>query len=584
MEAISENDNSNINLSNIINNQNESNQKITESSNQKDYPFQLITKEQDKSEINYINNKDKNESDDTKDKYILRLDDKKKSTIKSKEIEEYIRADDNKKTTIKSKEIKDNIRADEVKKTSIKPNDNIRLEEERKFTTKKNTIINNIISLRQDQNQQKPKNKNHKNNLDNLSPEVYMRKKMDYTEPNINPLEIKIKRMEEILQKQTDYDYKMTMEQIKSRLDNIKKIKNQQKHIQEEEQKLKEKLKSMEEYREKIMKEKAKKVYKKQNRSNKLIKKNKTVNKSKCETDSNNSNYNSYNNSIGKYQTLDTNNPDKLPPINSVQDKYKLIREKKDMNEKEFIQMTEENLRNLETEHNENLLCQNNILSGRIRDHSKKYNKRNEQYSKFRIEKELEKNEKILQKDIARSYNVKLNILRDRSEKSGRLKEKIKKNLENFNEKKEMLERKEKKKIKEYLKKMNKYNNSSKNFISNKIKRQYYSNLQKANINSAEKEFERKYNDYLLKKQDLLNIVLDIQQEDDYKRKNVYQSVLLKQNENEEKYQSFSQFLENIEKKNIMNKPDSFKLKVYNKKVKEELEEKRRKEEEELNK
>ena len=54
MEVISENDNSNINLSNIINNQNESNQKITESSNQKDYPFQLITKEQDKSEINYI--------------------------------------------------------------------------------------------------------------------------------------------------------------------------------------------------------------------------------------------------------------------------------------------------------------------------------------------------------------------------------------------------------------------------------------------------------------------------------------------------------------------------------------------------
>ena len=584
MEVIPENDNSNINMSNIINNQNESNQKTTESSNQKDYPFQLITKEEDKSEINYINNKDKNESDDTKNKFILRLDDNTKSTIKNKEIKDNIRADDNKKSTVKSKEIKDNIRVDEVKKTNIKPNDNIKLNEERKITTKKNTIINSIISPRQDQNQKKPKNKNHRNNLDNLSPEVYMRKKMDYTEPNINPLEIKIKRMEEILQKQTDYDYKMTMEQIKSRLDSIKKIKKQQKHIQEEEQKLKEKLQSMEEYREKIIKEKAKKVLKKQNRSNKLIKQNKTVNKSKYETDSNNSNYNSYNNSIGRYQTLDTNNPDKLPIINSVKDKYKLIKEKKDMNEKEFIHITEENLRNLEMEHNENLLCQNNILSGRIRDHSKKYNKRNEQYSKFRIEKELEKNEKILQKDIARSYNIKLNILRDRSEKSGRLKEKIKKNLENFNEKKEILEQKEKKKIKEYLKKMNKYNNSSKNFISNKIKRQYYSNLQKANINSAEKEIERKYNDYLMKQQDLLNIVYDIQQEDDYKRKNIYQSVLLKQNENEEKYQSFSQFLENIEKNNIMNKPDSFKLKLYNKKVKEELEEKRRKEEEELNK
>ena len=579
MEVIPENDNSNIDLSNLINNQNESNQNINESPNQKEYPFRLITKEQDKREINYINNKEKYERDDIKNKDIFRLDEKKMSSIKSTE----------------------NIRSDEEKKTIVKSVDNTRLEEERKYTTKKNTIIKNIVNQKQGQNQQKPKNKNHKNpksNLDNLSPEIYMRKKMDYTEHNINPLEIKIKRIEQILEKQQKYDYKRTMEEIKSRLDNIKKNKEKQKHIQEEEKKMKEKLKSMEEYREKIMKERAKKVLKKQNRAIKVLKKNKTTDRSKGAmnlyyrnyhsniTSNYNTKNNSMNNSIRNYcQTLDTDTHNDLPLITSnIQEKYKLIKEKKNMNEKEFIQNTEDNIKSLEMEHQDNLLYHRQIVSGKIRQQSKKYYKRNEKYSKYRIEKELEKNERLIQKDIARSYNIKINILRNSSEKNGRLKERIKKNLENFNEKKEMLEKKEKKRIKEYLKKINRSNNSSKNFISNKIKRQYYSNLQKANINSAEKEFERKYNDYLIRQQDLLNIVYDIQQVDNYKRENIYQNILQKQNENEKKYQSFSQFLEKIDKNNIMNKPDNIKLKLYNKKVQEEMEEKKRKEEEALNK
>jgi ribosomal protein S20 len=54
------------------------------------------------------------------------------------------------------------------------------------------------------------------------------------------------------------------------------------------------------------------------------------------------------------------------------------------------------------------------------------------------------------------------------------------------------------------------------------------------------------------------------------------------QDENKKIYNNFNQFLENIEKKNINNKTDKVKMKIYNKKVKEELEEKMRKEEEEL--
>ena len=533
MEPISENDNSNINLSNIINNANESNHQINETSNPKEYPFQLITKEQEK------------------------------------------------------KQTSSNINNEEKSENNIKDKDITKSEEENKNNTKKKTIINNnninninpVNNNKDNRKKTESKKKNEKKiNLDFLSPEIYMRKKMDHTEQNINPLEIKLKRMEQVIQKQCDYDYKRTMQQIKDRLNNIQKNKEQQKHILEEEQKLKEKLKTMEEYREKKIKELAQKVIKKQNRSDKIMKKNKTANKSNYDMD------NMSNNSSKNYcQTIESSNQRKLPPINKTPDKYKIIKEKKDLNENEFIQNTEDNLKSLEMEHKENYLYQYKLANGKIKAQNKRHDQRNEQYSKFRMDKLLERNEKFLQKDIARSYNIKLNILRDRSEKSGRLKEHIQKNLESFNEKKEILEQKEKKKIKEYLKKINKYNSGSKNYVSNKIKRQYYSNLQKANANNAEKEFERKYNDYLIKQENLLNIVYDIQQVDSNKRKNLYKNNLLMKNENEEKYQSFSQFLEKMEKSNIINKPDNIKLKIYNKKVREENEEKIRKEEE-LNK
>ena len=75
-----------------------------------------------------------------------------------------------------------------------------------------------------------------------------------------------------------------------------------------------------------------------------------------------------------------------------------------------------------------------------------------------------------------------------------------------------------------------------------------------------------------------------MQRVDNDKRQNLYHNSLLMQNENEKKYKSFYEFLNKIEKDSIVNKTENIKLKIYNKKVREENEEKRRKEEEELNK
>ena len=48
-----------------------------------------------------------------------------------------------------------------------------------------------------------------------------MRKKMEHTERNVNPVDLKLKRIEQEIQNQFDYDYKRVMQQMKDKLGNI---------------------------------------------------------------------------------------------------------------------------------------------------------------------------------------------------------------------------------------------------------------------------------------------------------------------------------------------------------------------------
>ena len=385
------------------------------------------------------------------------------------------------------------------------------------------------------------KKKGKKANLNFLSPDIYMGKKMKHTESNINPIEIKLKRIEEQIKKQLDYDYKKTMKEIKDEFDNKKKNKEKQKHIQEEEQKLKEKLKSMEEFRENKLMERAKKVLIKQSRTIKNLQKSKSRNK-----------------------------------LNNKEDNA-IIANKRQI-ENDFIKDTLEILNNLDLDHKDNYIYEQNKKNDKIKEHSKKYSERNELYAKIRMEKEMAKNERILQKDISRRYNIRLAILRDRSEKTGRLKEQAKKKMESFQEKQELLEQKEQEKIKKIMGKINKKKSMSNNYENIKSKRLLYSNLQKENINNAEKEKEQKYNDYLLDQEYYLGVAYDIQNE--HNNQKIFQNIIDKHNENEKKYQDFYHFVDNSKKQDINLKPDKIKMKEYKKKIREEIEEKNRKEEE----
>ena len=443
---------------------------------------------------------------------------------------------------------------------------------------RKNIINLNIEIIKEEKYNDKKDKKRKKMKLNNISPEVYMGENIVRTDYNINPMEVKLKRLEKEIKSQYNYDYNKAMKEIKDKLENIKKREEQIKHMQEEDKKMKEKLKNMEEYRENKMKELIKRVEKKQKINRNKNKRNKNyINEYSNKSSLSNDNY-----IPSSINEENENGRKKLPPIISSYDKYKRMIEKKESYEQDFILNTEEDIKNLELDHQENYNYINNLLNQKLQEKKKIYDERNDLYSKYRLQKEIEKQERFLEKDIKHRYNVQLTIIKSSEEKNGKLQDKIKKNLENFNEKKLILKEKEKKKVKEYLKRINKYKIGNINNSNSENKRKNFLDLQKENIIKTNKDLEQKYSDILDKQEYLLSVAYDIEQKDINNKKHLIKNSRKLEDKNEKIYKDFNQFLGKIEKSNINNKNDSVKLKMYNKKVKEELEEKNRKEEEEL--
>ena len=236
---------------------------------------------------------------------------------------------------------------------------------------RKSSINLNIEEIKEEKSGNK-KSKRKKNNMNNPPPEVYLGENIVRKVYNINPMEIKLKRMEKEIESQYNYDYNKAMQEIKEKIEKDKKKEEQIKHIQEQDKKLKEKLKNMEEYRENKMKELIKRVEKKQkitrkNKNNKnILSSNKSALSSRNYIQTTINNENSEN--IRK----------KLPPIANSYDRYKKILEKKENNEKDFILNTEEDLEYIGKEHEENYKNVTNLLNQKIQDRKKLYDERNE--------------------------------------------------------------------------------------------------------------------------------------------------------------------------------------------------------------
>ena len=231
MEVIKENNNNNKSTSNI----NETNTENIPQLNLEDASFQLITKDPEKKEDQSFNTSEKSDN-------IIQKSKIDKST------------EDNSNINISKK--------NSIRKSSSESNE------------RKNSISLNIEEIKEENYRDRKNKIKKKPKLNNLSPEVYMGENIVRTEFNVNPMEVKLKRIEKEIENQYNYDYNKAMREIKEKLDDMKKKEEHFKRIQEEDKKMKEKLKNMEEYREKKLSEIRKRVEKKQKINRKYKNKN----------------------------------------------------------------------------------------------------------------------------------------------------------------------------------------------------------------------------------------------------------------------------------------------------------------------
>ena len=428
---------------------------------------------------------------------------------------------------------------------------------------KNNYNKNTISSIPSNRIKIKQRNKNltkkiKSTSLDNLSPEIYMLKKFpsNHSNKKFDYMLFKIKRIEEEIKKQNQYDFERAMKDLQMKTDNKIKINQRAKRIEEDHQKLLEKLKNMEEYRQKQLNEKINRVNKKQ----------------KINLNANNS-----------LQEISK----KLPPINNNADKKaELIRQRQKENEEDFRFNIEQKIKINEIDHKKNYMKQCRILSKKIKDKKKIYTERSDRCILATKDNDSEREESFREKDIMKSYNINQNILRSRSERNVYIKA-SKRNYENVQENKELLEKKREKQIKAYLKKANKqystiqmridnpsYNHTKENML-------IFSSLQKKNISKAQEEFELKNKELILRQEDLKWYIDEREKDDSQKKKIVMEKKFRNYNKNGRKLKSLDKYIEKMDSENIMNQNDKEKLKKFQEIKRIEYLEKKKKEEEE---
>ena len=405
----------------------------------------------------------------------------------------------------------------------------------------------------------KCKKKNPSNKLNNIPPEVYMRKRITPSDLTLNySYEPKFKKIEEYLQMQCDYDFNRVMQEMKIKYENKKKLLKQQKLILEEEKKYREKIKNMQEFQSNILNQKIEKILKKQKSFNNKNK-SKTIENQKL--------------SRKRLAKIQKNNPN-------------LCKLKVKQDEDEFILNVEEKIKNSEMLHKYNHNRQLNLINDKINENKEKYNLRNEKCIQYESEKKAAIEKNFLDKDMMQRYNTKQTILHERSLKELKYKNAIKKNLESFQEKQEILEQKEKDKIKKLLNKINKKSvvTSNSNIQNSNKQRQRFLELQKKNYIDAQKELDLKY-EYLMEKQeDIVNFCNDIQKDDEYLKKVIMKNSKESKDEMNKDINEMNSFIDKIKKESIVNQNPKTIMKVYKSQVKKELEEKNKKAEEALEK
>jgi hypothetical protein len=331
----------------------------------------------------------------------------------------------------------------------------------------------------------------------------------------------------------------------------------------------------MEEFRNNIINQKLIKVMQKQNRPNKRNKiRNKSFDLSQNEKTENN-------NSLQKnHYTIDINYSEKDEiPFPSIQNLSRLeyVKLKKQKTEEEFCFQVQQKLQENEEIHKRNYLNHLNSVNRKRLRQEKLYRERS--YNCFRRIKlkDEELKENFIKKEMIKSYNINRIISRARYNKKVRL-NKIQFKNYNVKENQELIEKNMEKKISDYQKKLTEQNkilnkkgmNLSYYTTEKMQKKIIFSDKQKQNLKNLNKEMSNYYNDLIMKHEDNVMIVNDIQKQENIMRAKVVKRTIGEQIKKEHEIENLTKFRGRMKNENIYNLSEDKVKKIFNKRQIEE--------------
>ena len=407
--------------------------------------------------------------------------------------------------------------------------------------------------------------------FNNLGPEVILQKKI-INKFNFFPLQHKIKEVEEQIKKQNNYDFQKTMKDLKIKYEQKMMKKKREKLLSEKNEKFQNKLKQMEEFRENIINQKWEKVMKKQNKSNK---KKKISNKSFDFLTNEKININKKN-----QNTLDVNSSEKEEPsIKSMQNLSRLeyAKLKKQKSEENFCFQAQQKLQENEENHKRNYLNHLKSINRKILYQGKLYRQRSYNCLE-RIRTNSDKcKENYIKKEMIKSYNISKILSKVRYNRKIKL-NKIQNKNSNIKENQELIEKKMEERALQIQKKLIEQNNFTNKKLSNLShsttekmqKKIIFDRKQKQNLENLNKELSEYYNDIIMRHEDNIMIINDLEKRKDNKIHEVVKRTIEEQIKKDKQLENLKLFRGKMKNKNINNLSEEKVKKIFNQRILEE--------------
>ena len=422
-----------------------------------------------------------------------------------------------------------------------------------------------------------PREKKKKNSinekLNNLSPNDYLKKRY-VNKYNFRPIQYRISKIKEEIEKRNKYDYERVMKELQLKYEKEKKNREKERNILEFHKKIEEKLKSMEEKRTNLYNERREKIIKKISTKN-ITKSKKNLNRSsennlpshlQNNTIEANNNLNTID-SYGYHKHTSNQNVEKLPIIQNIP-RYELIKIMKEKIEEEFCNDIISQLKEKEITHRKNYLKKLYAKNDKLVKQNKLYRQRSMHCLFVNKTKDNELEQEFIKKDMLKRYNIKKILMRERSAKKERISYNYFKKMENIRERRELLDKKDKEKIKETMKRLNR--DITKKDYRGYNSRDYFSNLQKKNYIQYNKDTEDYYHELILRQGENVMIINELQKDEPYLKQDIIKRSLKEQDKKFQKLKDLDKYLEKMDRININNQDEEIKTKLYKEKIKKE--------------